>query len=92
MAAATPVVAPRIGGCPEVVEDRVTGLLFESANVDDLADKLLQLADPALQRAMGIAGRERALRLFSHEAWVAGDEQVYLEFAGRITGPAGAAA
>ncbi len=92
MAAATPVVAPRIGGCPEVVEDRVTGLLFESANIDDLADKLLQLADPALQRAMGDAGRERALRLFSHDAWVAGDEQVYLEFAGRVTGPAGAAA
>lgn len=35
-----PVIASRIGALAELVEDGVTGLLFESGNADDLAAKL----------------------------------------------------
>jgi len=36
----TPVITSRIGGIPELVIDRRNGLLFESGNIDDLADKI----------------------------------------------------
>jgi glycosyltransferase involved in cell wall biosynthesis len=81
MAAGRAVIAPRIGGCPEVVDEGVTGLLFEAANVDDLAAKMTSLSDRQLSSAMGRAGRTRSERLFSRESWVNGDEKVYLEWA-----------
>ncbi len=35
-----PVIASRIGGLPELVDDGVTGLLFEPGNAEDLAQKM----------------------------------------------------
>jgi len=48
-----PVVATRIGGLPELVEDGVTGFLFQRGDPSDLAGKILQLlSNPeALHRA-----------------------------------------
>ena len=74
------VVATATGGIPEVVDDGVTGLLvpIEQASdgtgtpVDpdrfaaDFADKVnTLLADPVRAERMGVAGRERAVNLFS---------------------------
>lgn len=82
MAAGRAVIAPRIGGCPEVVEEGVTGLLFEAANVDDLAAKMQALAaDRETCRRFGEAGHQRAQRRFSRQSWVDGDEKVYLQWA-----------
>lgn len=81
MAASRAVIAPRIGGCPEVVDEGVSGLLFTARDVDDLRDKMLRLGDRETAAAMGRAGRERSERLFSRRAWVDGDEQVYLRWA-----------
>lgn len=39
-AAGLPVIASRLGALPELVEDGVTGLLFEPGNADQLASKL----------------------------------------------------
>ena len=36
----TPVLGARIGGIPELIEDGITGMTFESRNVDDLTDKI----------------------------------------------------
>ncbi len=36
----TPVIGARIGGIPELVIEGENGLLFESGNLDDLADKI----------------------------------------------------
>jgi len=72
MAFEKPVVATRIGGIPEVVEDGVTGLLVPARNPEALSRALLQLLeDPALRRRMGSAGRRRVERNFSPEAYVA---------------------
>jgi glycosyltransferase involved in cell wall biosynthesis len=61
-----PVIASRIGGLPEIVEDGVTGLLFEPGNAEDLAEKMKLLWDnPDLCRQMGQAGREKAVREYS---------------------------
>ena len=54
------VVASRVGGLPELVEDGRTGFLFDRGDVAGLAEKLrLLLADPALAGALGAAGCER---------------------------------
>jgi starch synthase len=71
MACGTPVVASKVGGIPEVVDDGETGLLVP---VDDdfeagLARALDQvLGDPDAARRMGEAGRERAVGEFGWDA------------------------
>ncbi len=79
MACATPVVATAVGGIPEVVRDRETGLLVPitaadaagtPADPEAFADGLAEaigtlLADPERAAEMGRAGRRRALEHFS---------------------------
>ncbi|MER6980023.1 glycogen synthase [Streptomyces carpinensis] len=71
MACGTPVVASRVGGIPEVVEDGRTGVLVD---VDDdfetgLARALdVVLGDPAAARDLGEAGRRRAVAEFGWDA------------------------
>jgi glycosyltransferase involved in cell wall biosynthesis len=49
-----PVLASRIGGIPELVEDGVRGLLFNPSDVDSLAASMASLlADAAGQKRMG---------------------------------------
>lgn len=61
MACGKPVVASNVGGIPFVVEEGKTGLLFESGNIEDLADKIMTiLENEKLREKMGEAGRERA--------------------------------
>jgi len=59
------VIASRVGGIPEVVSDRQTGILISSGDIDGFAAALEQLcADPILRKRMAEAGRKRA-ELFS---------------------------
>jgi glycosyltransferase involved in cell wall biosynthesis len=58
-----PVIASRIGGLPDIIEDGVTGLLFEPGNADDLAQKMEYLWNrPDLCRRLGQAGRAKVVR------------------------------
>lgn len=60
MASGVPVIASRIGGIPEVVEDGKTGFLFEPGEVDDLIEKLkILIEDPDKRRKMGKGARKR---------------------------------
>ena len=61
MAAGKPVVASRVGGVPHYVKEDVNGLLFESGNVEELADKLqMLLRSPDLRKRLGEKGYELA--------------------------------
>jgi glycosyltransferase involved in cell wall biosynthesis len=64
MASGKPVVASNVGGIPFLVEEGKTGLLFETGNMNDLAEKVITLLqDNELREKMGVAGRERAKEL-----------------------------
>jgi len=60
MAAAKPVVATRVDGTPEAVEEGLTGFLLAPHDVEGFANRIAHLiANPALAREMGDAGRRR---------------------------------
>ncbi|MFN2555478.1 MAG: glycosyltransferase family 4 protein [Nitriliruptorales bacterium] len=68
MACVLPVVATRVGGAMETVKEGSTGLLVEPDDPSALAEAVLRLLeDDGLRRAMGAAGRRRALEVFSWE-------------------------
>jgi len=79
MAAGKAVIAPRIGGCPEVVDHGENGSLFESRNADDLASCMESLAQGDTAQRFGDAAREKVVTKFSRDAWVEGDEEIYLD-------------
>ena len=65
MAYGRPVVATRVGGIPEVVSERKSGLLVDRGDVTALTENLLALIDdPGRRMAMGKAGREKVQTLF----------------------------
>lgn len=65
MRAGRPVVATRVGGLPEVVEDGETGLLVAPGDPAALEAALRRvLGDPALAKRLGEAGRRRAQERF----------------------------
>ena len=41
----TPVLGARIGGIPELIDEGVTGMTFESRNVADLREKISRMYD-----------------------------------------------
>jgi glycosyltransferase involved in cell wall biosynthesis len=66
MAAGLPVVATRTGGIPEIVADGETGLLVERGDIAGLTQAILALLDdPGRRHRMGMAGRERAGRMYT---------------------------
>ena len=87
MMASLPVVATRVGGLPELVEEGVSGLLVPPGSPAALHGALARLvADPAQRQAMGKAGRDRALRLFSLSRMVRETDWLYAELLGYRSG------
>jgi glycosyltransferase involved in cell wall biosynthesis len=73
-------VASNSDGIPEVVEDGVTGLLFERENVQGLQQKLaLLINDGGLRRWMGAKGKARVADLFTVKAYVARVQEEILQ-------------
>jgi phosphatidylinositol alpha-1,6-mannosyltransferase len=67
-AAGLPVIAGQTGGAPEAIEAGKTGLLVSGTDVAEMVRALrCLLANPDGRRAMGRAGRERAVSQFSWE-------------------------
>lgn len=80
MAMGRPVVASRVGGIPDLVEDGRTGLLVPPGDAEALARALERLiADPAAARAMGQAGRARYEQRFTMDRVARDTERVYDE-------------
>ena len=87
MACGTAVVASRVGGIPEVVDDGVTGLLVPPDDPASLADGLNVLVhDWERAAAMGRAGRQRAVAEFSWDTVAAQTVALYEELTGSPAG------
>lgn len=66
MAAGLPVIASRVGGIPEIVEDGVSGYLVEPGSALQLANATnVLLQNARLAQQFGKDGRERVLNEFS---------------------------
>ena len=69
MAAGLPVLVSNVGGCVELVEDGLTGLVAKPRDRSDIRDKILQLVDsPSLRARLADAGGEFVRRRFSTQA------------------------
>jgi len=72
------VVATRVGGLAEVVEDGITGLLVDNGDCDALGDALCRLlAEPGLAARMGETAHTRALARFDFQAHVRAYDALY---------------
>ncbi len=75
-----PVVASRVGGISEEVEDGKTGKLFTPGSWQELGAALNELlANPDQARAFGQAGRKRVEKMFGLPAFINKYEQLYVE-------------
>ncbi len=65
-----PVIASNIGGLPEVVDEGITGFLFEPDNSEQLASNIELLWNNIdLCNQMGWAGRKKALHEYSEDVY-----------------------
>ena len=78
MAAGVPVVATRVGGSPEAVEDGETGILVPARDPATLARAIdAILSDSDLARRMGQAGKRRVAERFSLDGMARATERLY---------------
>jgi N-acetyl-alpha-D-glucosaminyl L-malate synthase BshA len=81
MACQVPVIASRVGGVPEVVDDGETGFLSAVGDVDKMAgDAVKLLTDPKLRREMGKRARTSAVSRYSTDLVI----PKYIEFYERV--------
>jgi glycosyltransferase involved in cell wall biosynthesis len=83
-AAGRPVVATRVGGVPEVVQDGCTGLLVPPSDAPALAEAMAALlGDAERSRAFGAAARKLAWERFGIERQVHGTLELWSGLAAR---------
>jgi len=80
LAAGRPVVATKVGGVPDVVDEGETGFLVRPHDTHALAERLEILAgDPVRRSAMGELGRARMLERYAVERLVDDVDALYRE-------------
>jgi glycosyltransferase involved in cell wall biosynthesis len=70
MLCAKPIICSRLGGLPDIVDDGITGVLFQPNNIEDLQIHIVRLWDnPVLCRRLGTAGHKKAEDEYNPEAF-----------------------
>jgi len=78
MAYMRPIVAPSVGGIPEIVDHEVTGILLGGRDPQQYADAcLMLLRAPILREKMGEAGRRTVAARFSSAQMAANYQKLY---------------
>ncbi len=80
MACEVPVIASRVGGLPEVIDDGISGFLHEPDDLDGMvASAVRLLTDEVLHRRMARAGRAVAVERYAADRVVPQYEAAYEE-------------
>jgi glycosyltransferase involved in cell wall biosynthesis len=83
MACEVPVIASRVGGVPELVEDGVTGFLRAPEDLTGMASVAVRLlTDDRLHRQVAAAARTRAVACFADTKIIPMYEAYYDEILG----------
>ncbi len=80
MAAEKPVVATRVGGTPEIIEDGLTGLLVKPNDEKSLAEGIMHiLSNRLFADALGTAARKNIVENYTIEKMVESTEKLYFD-------------
>lgn len=80
MASGVPVIATKTGGIPEVVEDGVSGYLYDQYDVQAMSEGAVRLlSSPELHQQFAKAARDRAVHHFTEHQIVPMYEKAYEE-------------
>ncbi|OGO21394.1 MAG: hypothetical protein A2144_00290 [Chloroflexi bacterium RBG_16_50_9] len=75
-----PVIASRVGGVPDIVEDGKTGIVISPRNITELKQALIKMMNnPLLRVEMGKRARERIEQGFTWDKTCSRLEEFYLE-------------
>jgi glycosyltransferase involved in cell wall biosynthesis len=82
MALGRPVIASSVGGIPEVIKDKINGILFKPKDPNMLADKIIELMDSEdLRMKLGLNARETVKEKYDINVVVKDIERLYLSLA-----------
>ena len=62
-----PIIASNIGSLPEIVNDKVNGLLFSPGNIEDLADKIKMIENTEMLESLGHNSRHTYCNKYSEQ-------------------------
>lgn len=83
MAAGVPVAAARVGGIPDLIEDAVSGVLFNPLDAGHIRRRVQEMLDrPAWREQLATAARRRAETVHTPAAVAEGHAAIYREVAG----------
>lgn len=83
MGAGKPVILTDVGGCPEAVEEGISGFVVKAKDSTSLGDRITRLAkDPKMRKGMGDSAKMRAEMMFGIDQNVRETERVYKDLLG----------
>jgi hypothetical protein len=83
-----PVIAGRIGGNPELIEDGVNGTLFSPGDMESLPEKMgVYLQNPTIATDHGMAARETTVNKFTIDKMVSAYEGVLAGYVVMVVWP-----
>ncbi|MFH1904714.1 MAG: glycosyltransferase family 4 protein [bacterium] len=84
MVAEKPVIASKVGGIPDVVDDKITGILVSSKSPEALANAITYLMkNPEIAAQMGQEGKKKAVKNFGINSMIEQIENLYEELVNR---------